>query len=128
MQCYQHTCGISPLCFRPRHHRLYRRSTSKREETVELRGLDSPSYGVSIPGIYIIDDDGEQVCAGPFDSEIAAIAWIDRRQENRPAPAVAKLCNALTGCPRRPTQTDRTSGTPNIRHFKWLDHLRAHAR
>ena len=44
--------------------------------------LSSPSYGVSTPGIYIIDDDGEHVCAGPFDSEIAAIAWIDLRQQN----------------------------------------------
>lgn len=49
---------------------------------MELLELDSPSYGVSTPGIYIIDDDGERVCAGPFDSEIAAIAWIDLRQQN----------------------------------------------
>ena len=47
----------------------------------KLLELDSPSYGVSTPGIYIIDDDGEHVCAGPFDSEIAAIAWIDLRQQ-----------------------------------------------
>ena len=44
---------------------------------MELLELNSPSYGVSTAGIYIIDDDGEQVCAGPFNSEIAAIAWID---------------------------------------------------
>ena len=49
---------------------------------MELLELDSPSYGVSTPEIYIIDDDGERVCAGPFDSEIAAIAWIDLRQQN----------------------------------------------
>ena len=48
---------------------------------MELLELDSPSYGVRTPGIYIIDDDGEHVCAGPFDSEIAAIAWIDLRQQ-----------------------------------------------
>ena len=56
--------------------------TQKREGTMELLELDSPSYGVSTSGIYIIDDDGEHVCAGPFDSEIAAIAWVDLRQQN----------------------------------------------
>jgi hypothetical protein len=49
---------------------------------MELLELDPPSYGVSTRGIYIIDDDGEQVFAGPFDSEIAAIAWINLRQQN----------------------------------------------
>ena len=49
---------------------------------MELLELDSPSYGVSTPEIYIIDDDGERVCAGPFASEIAAIAWIDLRQQS----------------------------------------------
>jgi hypothetical protein len=29
---------------------------------MELLELDPPSYGVSTHGIYIIDDDGEQVC------------------------------------------------------------------
>ena len=48
---------------------------------MELLELDSPSYGVSTRGIYIIDDDGQRVCAGPFDSEIAAVAWIDLRQQ-----------------------------------------------
>jgi hypothetical protein len=57
-------------------------AVNTREETVELLELDPPSYGVSTRGIYIIDDDGEQVFAGPFDSEIAAIAWIDLRQQN----------------------------------------------
>jgi hypothetical protein len=68
---------------------------------MELLELDPPSYGVSTRGIYIIDDDGEQVFAGPFDSEIAAIAWINLRQQNLvPAPAVGRFANALTGCPR----------------------------
>ena len=49
---------------------------------MQLLELDPPSYGVSTRAIYIIDDDGEQVFAGPFDSEIAAIAWIDLRQQN----------------------------------------------
>ena len=46
---------------------------------MEVLELESPSYDVSV---YIIDDDGEHVCAGPFDSEISAIAWIDLRQQN----------------------------------------------
>jgi len=68
---------------------------------MELLELDPPSYGVSTRGIYIIDDDGEQVFAGPFDSEVAAIAWIDLRQQPRSAPAVERRRdNALIGCPR----------------------------
>jgi hypothetical protein len=49
--------------------------------TMELLQLEPPDYGVSTMGIYIIDDDGIGVCAGPFDSETAAIGWIDQRQE-----------------------------------------------
>jgi hypothetical protein len=56
-------------------------AVNTREETVELLELDPPSYGVTTRGIYIVDDDGEQICAGPFDSEIAAIAWINLRQQ-----------------------------------------------
>jgi hypothetical protein len=49
---------------------------------MELLQLDPPDYGVHVTGIYIIDDDGRAVLAGPFDSETAAIYWIDQRQEN----------------------------------------------
>jgi hypothetical protein len=49
--------------------------------TMELLQLEPPDYGVRTMGIYIIDDDGIGVCAGPFDSETAAIGWIDQRQE-----------------------------------------------
>jgi hypothetical protein len=48
---------------------------------MELLHLEPPDYGVRTIGIYIIDDDGIGVCAGPFDSETAAIGWIDQRQE-----------------------------------------------
>jgi hypothetical protein len=48
---------------------------------MELLQLEPPNYGVRTMGIYIIDDDGTGVCAGPFDSETAAIGWIDQRQE-----------------------------------------------
>jgi hypothetical protein len=49
--------------------------------TMELLQLEPPDYGVRTIGIYIIDDDGIGVCAGPFDSETAAIGWIDQHQE-----------------------------------------------
>jgi hypothetical protein len=39
-------------------------------------------YGVTATGIYIVDDDGTDVLAGPFDSETAALVWIAQRQEN----------------------------------------------
>ena len=48
---------------------------------MELLHLEPPDYGVRTMGIYIIDDDGIGVCAGPFDSETAAISWIDQRHE-----------------------------------------------
>jgi hypothetical protein len=49
--------------------------------TMELLQLEPPDYGVRAMGIYIIDDDGIGICAGPFDSETAAIGWIDQRHE-----------------------------------------------
>ena len=48
---------------------------------MELLDLQPPDYGVCSTGIYIIDDDGLRVFAGPFESEAAAIAWIIQRQE-----------------------------------------------
>jgi hypothetical protein len=48
---------------------------------MELLQLEPPDYCVHSSGIYVIDDDGIAVVAGPFDSEIAAVAWITQRQE-----------------------------------------------
>jgi hypothetical protein len=48
---------------------------------MELLDLQPPDYGVRNTGIYIIDDDGLCVFAGPFESEPTAIAWIIQRQE-----------------------------------------------
>ena len=50
-------------------------------ELMELLLLEPPDYGAHSTGIYIIDDDGLTIYAGPFDSETAAIRWIDQRQE-----------------------------------------------
>jgi hypothetical protein len=56
---------------------------------MELLLLEPPDYGVHTIGIYVIDDDGIGVFAGPFESEAAALRWIEERQEtlirNRPA-------------------------------------------
>ena len=38
-----------------------------------LLELEPPDYGVHTTGIYVIDDDGIGVRAGPFESETAAI-------------------------------------------------------
>jgi hypothetical protein len=56
--------------------------TQQRGETMELLDLQPPDYGVRSTGIYIIDDDGIRIFAGPFDSETAAITWIIHRQED----------------------------------------------
>ena len=42
---------------------------------MELLELQPPEYGVHL---YVIDDDGRQVCAGPFQSETDAIVSIER--------------------------------------------------
>ena len=49
---------------------------------MELRQLEPPDYDVHTTGIYIVDDDGVRVFAGPFDSETAAIGWIVQRQQD----------------------------------------------
>ena len=48
---------------------------------MELLELEPPRYGVRISGIYVIDDDGTDTLAGPFDSEAAAIRWIDQLRD-----------------------------------------------
>ena len=48
---------------------------------MELLGLQPPDYRVHSTGIYVIDDDGLRVFAGPFESEVTVIAWIIQRQE-----------------------------------------------
>ena len=50
-------------------------------KTMELLQLEPPNYDVHSSGIYIIDDDGTGVLAGPFQSENAAVEWINQRQE-----------------------------------------------
>jgi hypothetical protein len=44
---------------------------------MELLELQPPEYGVQTSGIYIIDDDGRQVCAGPFPTATDAIVSIE---------------------------------------------------
>jgi hypothetical protein len=59
----------------------YRRRQQQPGGPMELLQLEPPDYGVRTLGRYIIDDDGIAICAGPFDSETAAIGWIDQRHE-----------------------------------------------
>ena len=48
---------------------------------MELLELEPPHYGVHVSGIYVIDNDGTATLAGPFDSETAAIRWIDQLRD-----------------------------------------------
>lgn len=48
---------------------------------MELLQLEPPHYGVRTSGVYVINDDGTNVLAGPFESEFAAIIWIELRHE-----------------------------------------------
>ena len=48
---------------------------------MELRFLEPHTDSVRSSGIYIIGDDGISICADPFETEAAAIAAIEQRQE-----------------------------------------------
>lgn len=50
---------------------------------MELLDLWPGEYGVAVPGIYVLDDDGEEVLAGPFRSERDAVGWIERTVPQR---------------------------------------------
>jgi hypothetical protein len=47
---------------------------------MELLELVPPEFGVAEPGVYVINDDGAGIYAGPFDNNAAALAWIEQRQ------------------------------------------------
>jgi hypothetical protein len=47
---------------------------------MELLELIPPEFGVAEPGVYVVDDDGAQVRAGPFPNDAVALAWIEQRQ------------------------------------------------
>jgi hypothetical protein len=49
-------------------------------ESMELLELMPPEFGVAEAGVYVIDDDGTGIYAGPFDDDAAALGWIEQRQ------------------------------------------------
>ncbi len=44
---------------------------------MELLYLSPPRSGVRLSGIYVLDDEGERVLAGPFMSLREAVRWIE---------------------------------------------------
>lgn len=44
---------------------------------MELLYLSPPRSDVRLPGIYVMDDDGERVLAGPFMATRDAVRWIE---------------------------------------------------
>ena len=50
---------------------------------MQLLELSPTELGVHCQGIYVVDDDGIGVIAGPFDSVALAVAWIDGRRSLR---------------------------------------------
>lgn len=69
---------------------------------MELLDLLPPDHDVQTAGIYVIDDDGNHVLAGPFHSEAEAIAWIDHRPES-PHEAGRR---GDRSCPKQTSDTD----------------------
>lgn len=54
---------------------------------MEILQLAPADFGVPVAGIYVIDDDGEDVLAGPFGSESDALLWIARTHTVRTTAA-----------------------------------------
>ena len=50
---------------------------------MELLDLAPSQLGVTDSGIYVVDDDGAQVLAGPFTDETEALAWIEQTHPDR---------------------------------------------
>ena len=44
---------------------------------MELLHLSPPHLGVRLPGIYVLDDEGDRVLAGPFAAAREAVTWIE---------------------------------------------------
>lgn len=44
---------------------------------MELLYLFPPRSGVRLSGVYVLDDDGERVLAGPFKNPRNAVRWIE---------------------------------------------------
>ena len=44
---------------------------------MELLHLSPPQHGVHLSGIYVLDDEGDQVLAGPFAAPRKAVLWIE---------------------------------------------------
>ena len=53
---------------------------------MELLELTPSELGVTIVGIYVVDDDGAHVVAGPFETGDAALAWINNHQQGMLSP------------------------------------------
>ncbi len=55
---------------------------------MELLELDPLQLGVTDTGVYVVDDEGAVILAGPFAHETDAIAWIVQIQADRCAKTV----------------------------------------
>jgi hypothetical protein len=56
---------------------------------MELLELTPPDFEVELGGIYVLDDDGALVLAGPFPDEAAALAWVERTRVERGASSLS---------------------------------------
>jgi hypothetical protein len=65
---------------------------------MELLELDPPDLGITTAGIYVVDDDGAQILAGPFPDETDALAWIEQTRANAGiAPDTSPLLKGRLG-------------------------------
>ena len=61
---------------------------------MEVLELDPPQLGVAEAGIFVADDDGTTILAGPFQHETEALAWIEKN------PCSAMRRNQSSSCAR----------------------------
>jgi hypothetical protein len=58
---------------------------------MELLELTPPDFGVERSGIYVLDDNGTLVLAGPFSDEAAALTWIEQTRAERSTRSLSAL-------------------------------------
>ena len=54
---------------------------------LEILDLAPGLLGVAVAAIYVVDDEGRVVVAGPFESSREAVRWIERTAPERAASA-----------------------------------------
>jgi hypothetical protein len=61
--------------------------SQRRSRTLEVLNLRVGQFGASVKGIFVLDDGGDVIMAGPFASAADALRWIEHSMPDRVASA-----------------------------------------